>query len=89
MGGSMLDISVPNIADGRCAECDQLRDRDGIAGAIDHHDRRQLLTYRDYIMFPDSESPRSAIAALAILPAALACPPGRYSGRCTPRTAPR
>jgi hypothetical protein len=86
MGGSMLDISVPDIADGRCAGCDQLRGRDGIAGAIGHHDRWQLLTYRDYIMFPDCESPRSAIAALANLPAVLASPPGRYCGRCTPRT---
>ena len=57
MGGSMLDISVPDIADGRCTGCDQLRDRDGIAGAIGHDDRRQLLTYRDYIIFADSESP--------------------------------
>ncbi len=85
MGGSMLDISVPDIADGRCAGCDQLRDPDGIAGAIGHQDLvRQLLTYRDCIIFTDSESPRSAIAAPANFQLPLQA--GRpVSGRCTPR----
>jgi hypothetical protein len=65
MGGSMLDISVTDIAGGRCAGCDQLREPDGIAGAIGHQGLGQLLTYRDCIMFTDSKSPRSAIAAPA------------------------
>ena len=43
MGGFMLETSVPDIGDDRCAGRERLRDRDGTAVEIGQHDIRQLL----------------------------------------------